>query len=49
MSVAAGGCDGSGEQTEGHAALGWFLSKSGENETLLGEGGQWKEMSKPNP
>lgn len=49
MSVAEEGCEGSGEQTEGYMALGWFLSMSGENENFLGEGGQWKEMTKPNP
>lgn len=39
----------SGEQTEGQMALGWFLSMAGENETLVGEGGQWEEVTELSP
>lgn len=39
----------SGEQTEGQVALGWLLSVAGDNETLVGEGGQWEEATEPNP
>lgn len=50
MSVAAAGCEGSGEQAEARLAWGWLWSMSGGNQNLLlEEGGPWEERPQLSP